>query len=330
MNKLQKFIGSRIVILSVFAGIMPVLLCSPAAFARGAGTSSAAILKIDNGARPMAMGGAFCAVSDDVNAIQYNPAGLNQLRRNEVMATHNEWFEGVRSEFLGIGVTLTEWWSLGMSVNYLYATGLIRRDLYTATLEGSGEFGGYTGVASFAAATKLNDEVSAGFGVKVIQESVDKEKAVGYAADLGVLYRITKFKFGVSASNLGTKIKLAEDSFPLPVTIRAGAAYSGLVDNLLIALDVNKPLDNEIGVFAGAEYWIIKRIALRAGYRSNVDKNLGHGVSAGLGFGYDNFQLDYSYLPFGDFGDTHRISLNYRFGFGRVASYRDSEYRFGY
>ena len=37
------------------------------------------------GARAMAMGSAYTAVSDDLSAIYYNPAGLTQIERHEVM-----------------------------------------------------------------------------------------------------------------------------------------------------------------------------------------------------------------------------------------------------
>ena len=37
-----------------------------------------------DGARPMGMGGAFTAVADDENAIQYNPAGLAQIKKSIV------------------------------------------------------------------------------------------------------------------------------------------------------------------------------------------------------------------------------------------------------
>ena len=40
------------------------------------GTSAAQFLRIPVGARQSAMGEAFCAVSDDVMAICWNPAGL--------------------------------------------------------------------------------------------------------------------------------------------------------------------------------------------------------------------------------------------------------------
>lgn len=36
-------------------------------------------------ARPVGMGGAFTAVSDDINALFYNPAGLNKVKENEII-----------------------------------------------------------------------------------------------------------------------------------------------------------------------------------------------------------------------------------------------------
>ena len=40
------------------------------------------------GSRPLSMGGAFTAVSDDANAITWNPAGLPGLRSTEFTSTY--------------------------------------------------------------------------------------------------------------------------------------------------------------------------------------------------------------------------------------------------
>ena len=39
-----------------------------------AGTTAAAFLKIDSGTRPMAMGGAFTGLANDINTLFWNPA----------------------------------------------------------------------------------------------------------------------------------------------------------------------------------------------------------------------------------------------------------------
>ena len=43
--------------------------------------TGAAFLKIGTGARPAALGGAYTALADDVNAIYYNPGALARLQR---------------------------------------------------------------------------------------------------------------------------------------------------------------------------------------------------------------------------------------------------------
>jgi long-chain fatty acid transport protein len=53
----------------------------------GAGRAEATFLDgLGAGARPMAMGSAYTAVADDLFAVYYNPAGLTQLDKHEVVA----------------------------------------------------------------------------------------------------------------------------------------------------------------------------------------------------------------------------------------------------
>lgn len=52
--------------------LLNISLSLPTCFAKGRGTTGANFLKIDVGARPLGMGGAFVAVADDVNTIWSN------------------------------------------------------------------------------------------------------------------------------------------------------------------------------------------------------------------------------------------------------------------
>ncbi|MBA7512849.1 hypothetical protein ES705_04858 [subsurface metagenome] len=279
-------------------------------FGRGPGTSGGSFLKIDAGARPVGMGGVFCGIADDVNAIHYNPAGLIQVKRKEIIVTHNEWVKGIRSESLGYAHPVNEYWILGLTLNYLYISGLVERDIYGN--ESGKTFGGNNGVVTFTLGRKLQDNFAAGANFKIIREAVRDKNDVAYALDIGFLYRLTKLKLGIAVQNLGTKIKLYGEAFSLPLNFKFGLGYK-LFENIELGLDVNKPIDNEIDIRIGGEYWVVDTIALRAGYKINRDENTGIGIAAGLGFRYRNYQIDYSFLPFGDLSNTHRISLNVRF-----------------
>ena len=53
----------------------------------------------------------------------------------------------------------------------------------------------------------------------------------------------------------------------------------------------------------------------RAGYNSRTFGSVSgfSGISFGAGFGFGRFDVDYALVPFGDLGQTHRISLSGKF-----------------
>jgi len=63
-----------------------------------AGSTSASFLRLGIGGRPVAMS-AYTAISDDVQAVHWNPAGLSQLKENELSIMHNESFQGIKHNF---------------------------------------------------------------------------------------------------------------------------------------------------------------------------------------------------------------------------------------
>ena len=71
------------------------------------GTTFAAFDDIGTGARPLGMGGAFVAVSDDANAATHNPAGLGFIATPGAGFTHARMFSGVVNyNYAGIVVPL--------------------------------------------------------------------------------------------------------------------------------------------------------------------------------------------------------------------------------
>jgi len=299
----------------VAAACLAMFVVPSTVFGRGPGTSAGNILKIDTGARPVALGGSYCGISDDINAAQYNPAGLGQIQRQEIMVTHNEWFQEIRSEFLGYGIPLNEYWSLGIALNYMYVNGLTEWD-ETGNIKG-GKFGAYNGLATITAGTEISEDMYFGVSLKALQESVDNKSSLAYAGDAGLLCKMDDFRVGLAVQNAGTKVKIGEDGFDMPMNIRGGVSYAMLENSLLVACDVNKPLDNKLEIRGGVEWWLAEPFALRAGYRTNINKNEGLGISAGFGLKLSDYLIDYSFLPYGDIGNTHRLSLSYKFGEGK-------------
>ena len=319
--------------LFIIGAISSILLGSSAygeIFSReAAGTTGATFLKIEAGARPVAMGGAFVAVADDANTTYWNPAGLAQLEEREITAMHNEWLEGIRYEFLGYAQPIKSEGraqGFGVSVMCLYMSGLESRT--TETMEPEGTFGAYDIAVAGAYACEVGKGVSIGANVKLIHQKIEDEGAWGGAIDIGVLYRVPGprgrfsrniLQLGFAVQNIGPGIKFIKESDPLPLNIKAGIAKTfelrQIKSKVNLAFDVNAPIDNVPNGHFGAEF-VYKKIenielAGRVGYKTNTLKDLNalSGLSAGVGFVWKRMGIDYVWVPYGDLGNTHRISL---------------------
>jgi hypothetical protein len=306
-----------------FAGMTALIfLISGQAMAFGksdTGTSGAAFLKIGPGARPAAMGEAFTGVADDIHSIYWNPAGLATLDHPELTAMHMQWFQSIDYEFASFAYPMKDgkgtW---GLSIQNLHTDDIQRRT--EDTDEAIDEFGASDSAYGISYAYPLSDRLSLGSNFKFIRQTLDSVHANAYAMDAGVLYDIDwhSLRLGGSIQNLGTKIKFVSESDPLPLTIRLGASVQPIPKRILLSSDLIFPRDHEIGIALGGEYRkpISKTINLsaRTGYRSDTDVSGFAGVSAGGGIEVGRVSFDFTWVPFGDLGNSYRYALHIKFG----------------
>ena len=67
-----------------------------------AGTRALPFLKIGSGAKGISMGDSQVALANDMYAAYWNPAGLSRVKQTQFAAMHNNWFEGISHQFIGI------------------------------------------------------------------------------------------------------------------------------------------------------------------------------------------------------------------------------------
>lgn len=187
-----------------------IVLCSFNASAiTNVGTTGAQFLKIAPGARAESLGGAFGAVSNDVNAIYWNPAGLSQLQKNSFSDTYMVWLADTRYNFLAFATAVEKVGTLGASV-----TALTMPQMEITTLEnpdGTGLwFDAGDWAVSLAYARQLYDReggarLSFGINTKLIYQKIYRESAKGVAVDVGTLYYTgwRSLRIGMSLSNFG-------------------------------------------------------------------------------------------------------------------------------
>lgn len=94
----------------------------------------------------------------------------------------------------------------------------------------------------------------------------------------------------------------------LSKSLRGGIALK--LGNIALSADAVSPNDNDTYFCAGAEFHLGDLVVLRGGYTSGQDT--GEGYTAGVGFNTSRLSVDYAYVPYGDLGDTHRVSLSMR------------------
>ncbi|MFC1485252.1 PorV/PorQ family protein [bacterium] len=297
----------KIIIVSVITLVINGLV-----FAGSGGRNMAEFLKLGVNARPVAMGEAFAAVADDVHAIAWNPAGLAQVEERQASFSHLGYVALIDYENLQYAGPFKNGTIAG-DIKFLH-TKDERRD---ATGKKLGSFTNYSSALTVGYAQPLiEDEVYHGLNLKIIHIKLGSESGESVAIDYGLLWLASeKIKTGLVLQNLGLKMKIADDKASLPLNLKMGMSYQAL-EKLIVATDVNIPLPGEYSVSLGSEYIAADFLKVRAGYKLREEENkLGgaDGLTTGFGFNMKNYNVDYAYVPFGEYEGTHRVTLRVNF-----------------
>ena len=295
--------------------LCPWMVADGADIHENVGTRAMTFLKIGVGAKAIGMGESQVADADDLYAIYWNPAGLAQLQRPQLGLMHNEWFEGINHQFIGFAQPLGNAGTLGGSLIYLSYGELEGYDINESGEPVKTEnFHPYDLALIASYARRFGSALSLGANAKWIREKIDIESAQAIAFDIGGLYTIlnNSLSLGFNVQHLGTKAKFVEESFSLPLNIKVGAAYRLLDEAFTLTTDVNRPSDNDSTVGVGAAFTAYELIHLRAGYKYKLggnDLGTASGITSGIGFSVQGFELDYAFVSFGKLGGAHRFSL---------------------
>ena len=163
----------------------------------------------------------------------------------------------------------------------------------------------------------INEKLKLGTNLKIIQQKIETEHATGVAIDVGTLYNtsIKNLTLGFSFQNLGPKMTFISEGYNLPLTATLGAGYN-IKNAIMVALDIKQKIyDQKTEISFGTEYTPITPLALRVGYLKSLDPSRVtlhdfKGFGGGLGMRILNFSTDYAFVPYGDLGNTHRLSFS--------------------
>jgi len=178
---------------------------------------------------------------------------------------------------------------------------------------------------------------------KVTKVAISDKIAQSMIVDIGAIYkipRIPELSIGGCFQNFGGQTKaFITKKESIPFSLDLGMAYKAQMkavknqtsteakpDNserqpssniqpgsLTIAFAVVFPVDESINARLGLEYRFSNGIAFRGGYKTGSGFDFPSGLSGGIGYDSSAYQIDYAFVPYGELGNTHRVSFTIQF-----------------
>lgn len=325
-----------------------VLLMSSMLFSQSkTGTTVAQFLLIEPSARLAAMGNAGVAMYDEVAAAYYNAGAIGHQNGYSAQFSHSTWLADISYNYAAASLQAGEVGNIFISV-----TSLSSGEIDVRTVEqplGTGERYTVSNLAlGLGFGRQISDRFSVGVQLNYIQETIWHSSLSTFALNVGTVYRLSEngLRLGASISNFGLPASydgrdlrfvfdrdpdkygdnsslpgvVFTDDYPLPVLFRVGVTYPmRLNENNVVHLAVNAfhPSDNTESMSVGAEWLLLKTLALRGGYQNLFLEDSEVGVTLGAGLQFDieeyGFRFDYAWADHGRLENTQRFTLGFRF-----------------
>ncbi|PKK92327.1 MAG: hypothetical protein CVV64_02625 [Candidatus Wallbacteria bacterium HGW-Wallbacteria-1] len=279
------------------------------------------ILELGVGARSLGMGNAVISTVDDATAAFWNPAALTLLDRKQSASAKSFLKMDRRFDFgaaaFPVGKTTIGGYISRFSLDDISVTELNMDQIVGVKPDGTpiydvsirDVYSDSMTVIGLSMGAALLPDLSIGGSLKYLRESVFREEAVGFGADMGFLYTPTNdVRIGATLRNLPAKLEWngsLGSTTKLPVSGTLGISYH-YYDSLIVALAIKKTEDVDFVMSAGAEYNYSRKVFLRTGYSDD-------GITAGFGLKVGDWQVDYAYADRTLYPE-HRISSTFRWG----------------
>jgi hypothetical protein len=274
-----------------------------------AAAQSSSLQKRETSARIAALGGNGASLEAGADSLLSNPAALARLQGLEAGVHHQSWLGGINQENVTVAAP-------GGGGAWGLAAGAVDYGTFDA-MDEDGRALGSAGAQDFNVSLAWARAAGAGFSVgtsvRAARQSLAGEDSLLASLDLGLHWSGRRIQAGLVFADVGSSL-LAGSAGPSAVrgeisgdllaragVLRCSAGFSGEPSGLSRL---------QVGMESGGS-----ALVARAGYEARLGDTLLQGfagASFGLGFRMGSLGLDYAFLPFGDLGDGHRISLTWR------------------
>lgn len=317
-----------------------------------AGTAGAPELRIPVGAKYLAMVGSPIASVTGLEAIYWNPAGVDFSPTSaNALFSYRSYIADMSINFIAASGRLGDLGSVGLSFRSLNIG-----EINVTTMDQPDGTGQIINPSYFILgltySKQLTDRVSIGASFNLINENIDRVSASGFSFDFGVQYKnlfeVPGFSFGAVIKNLGSSIKYDGNGLYTeavsagdrgPTFLKVDAASAELPSEIGIGLSYMKKFDEENSVTVsttfqnnnytyddykiGLEYTFKDILYIRGGYlfspqSNDATPNIFQNYTLGIGVNLKQFSdidlsVDYAYVPVKYFDGNHVFAISLGF-----------------
>jgi len=260
------------------------------------------------GSRAEGMAGAFTALSDDLSAIHYNPAGLTAIRRQETALLYYPMYESASFGSVSYGHALLGIGTIGAAFS-VFASGGIEG--YDESGNRTDDFESAQYKAALSYGRRLTENLSAGINADIYYSNMARFNYAGFGADIGLIYEPLSFlRAGLMARNI---IQPAFSMQSVTETLARVYTLGILARHKSGDFDYKASYDLSIGEREGLRNRFGMEVkwagltAVRAGYYDNE-------FTFGAGLYIYDIRFDYAFVTNSQFGGSGRYTLSYSFG----------------
>jgi hypothetical protein len=306
------------------------------------GQSSMTFLQVGVSPKAAALGDAYTAMSQGVESVFFNPAGLTEMNTTyQAFVSSTQWFADIKYLAGAVAYNSGDYGAFALSfivVDYgtIKGTSLVPS---TSTDKNYTLTGDVKNVGAYSFGLTYVKAVSTKFAiggtVKYVGQQLGQltdangntsdNNANKWAFDMGVKYfpGIESLRLGMSIRNFSTFVQYQSFESPLPLAFSVGLGMN-LMD--LINKDISKdhalvlssefvhPNDYTDRVNTGLEYTFMNMVSIRGGYETNHDiLSWSGGIGLGTTLAGTRIDVDYSYSHTEYFDGVNRFALNVGF-----------------
>lgn len=267
------------------------------------GGSSFTMLRYGIGAEGEALAYAPFGIYNS-SAIMFSPCELSFLEKEEVYIGYRRWLFSTNEGYIFYNKT---------TKRYVIATGIIssitKAEKWSSENILEGNIYPQDWIVNSGIGFLLDKKTSIGAGGKIIYENLIDAWGIGFVMDLSVGRKIKDwFYTGLNVKNIGPGIYYwGKEVYSVPLIIQTGFLTKTKLFNIPFYLEFVS--DEGVSVGGGIKFNYNNNLWIGTGARGSITLKDFCPLHFGFGITFKDYKINYSLVPFGIRGVTHRIDI---------------------